>query len=330
MKSFFGSIKNWLTRTRFRTRFLVFGVLAFIMGFAVRFTNIFGDFSIAISLSSLAAFLFSAIWLVFGAFKKSQFSEALKKSKRFHRTKKLIAIAVIAPILFPATVATGVISAALILPYSESEIAEMEAQQKLQEQQDKLREEAEEAKRIAEQAEAAEREAIAAEEAEARKIVEAQEQEKRAAEEKARQEVEAEKQARKATEQQSEARAKELIELSRTNRLLYTKERCQDVIFGDDDIFGITSYISIGDNDKSLFLDTKSSSSEEGLAVYTCTYVSMQMSVGLMTSIGNTNALSGVRTWSEDGYSYEWTYHPSYGLNMIIRKDEQCFLGICI
>lgn len=54
-----------------------------------------------------------------------------------------------------------------------------------------------------------------------------------------------------------------------------------------------------------------------------CIWNELGTSQSTRTAISNTNALAGVRTATEDGLSYEWTYHPDDGMEMIIRDSGE-------
>lgn len=77
--------------------------------------------------------------------------------------------------------------------------------------------------------------------------------------------------------------------------------------------------VEILDGGRGMSIDTGEYGSTDAAQ---CIWSELGTSQSTLAAISNTNALAGVRTANEDGLSYEWTYHPDNGLEMIIRDTR--------
>lgn len=78
-----------------------------------------------------------------------------------------------------------------------------------------------------------------------------------------------------------------------------------------------------GDDDRSLrdgefvYDEGKLESSDLG-----CALGNIGTSDAVIARMEQTRAMDGMQEFSEDGFSYAWTYHPDNGLDIIVTEDE--------
>ena len=138
---------------------------------------------------------------------------------------------------------------------------------------------------------------------------------KKAIEDAAKAEAEAQKQKedeqKRATADAAKAEAdriQALEELQKSDPLKYTAEVCRA---GEDN-----PYLEVDLKDRSLFINSGSSSDTKGEVMLACVMTAMDFSSPFISSIGSTNALAGTKTWSEKGFDYQWSYHPDSGVSL--------------
>jgi hypothetical protein len=75
--------------------------------------------------------------------------------------------------------------------------------------------------------------------------------------------------------------------------------------------------LSIGDNGRTLMVDTRSKSgSLDGLV---CVLYDVGTADYVTAAIDRTTALMGVQTEQDGDLGYSWSYHPDNGINMVIK-----------
>lgn len=257
-------------------------------------------------------------WTFFGIFRKVSASNPNKKKMR-PVWQRIIAGALLAPLAFISAVGSGAAIGLAIKPYSAQELAEQEAVAAAEARAEVIRvaaekkQKEEEAKRAEDKAEA---DRLAEEE---RKKTE---ETKRVAEENKKQ-----TEAEIASDKETETAISKVKELKVSNPLLYAAQYCGLTLWGS--VYGASEYVIASDDGSTLFLTTKSAEDIVGEMVLICVSDALEFSGPLRASISSTNSLAGTKTFEENKMNYEWSYHPSVGLNMSVIRKKDCFLGIC-
>jgi len=257
-------------------------------------------------------------WTFFGMFRKVSASKPNKKKMR-PVWQRIIAGVLLAPLAFLTAVGSGAAIGLAIKPYSAQELAEQEAVAAAEERAEAVRVAAEKQKK-AEEAKQAE------DKAEADRLAEIErkksEETKRIAEANQK-----EAEAKLAADKEAEAEIEKVRELKGSNPLLYAAQYCGLSLWGSID--GASEYVTASEDGSTLFLTTKSGDDIIGEMVLICVAEALEFSAPFVASVERTNALAGTKTWEENKLSYEWSYHPSVGLNMSVIRKKDCFLGIC-
>jgi hypothetical protein len=297
-------IATRLKAVSFSRRLLALGVFTFVFSLAMR---PFPEFALLFFMLAAAA----SVWLLLGAFQSVNSYEALG-TKASSRGKRIVAWVLLTPLVFLAAAATGQGIGLSLKPYSQQELAEQKVEE-LEQQAQALKLEAEQ--RLA--ADKATEELRQKEEQEAR--------DKAAAEAKAKSEAaaEAKSELEQAQVDELNARAFELEKIKVSSPLTFAYETC--VLGG----FIYEGYVTIADDGSSLFVTTLSGDDVYGIVSFTCLAENLEMSAPLLSSIESTNSLAGTKTWNENGLDYQWSYHPSTGLNVSILREQSCFLWVC-
>jgi hypothetical protein len=250
------------------------------------------------------------VWTLLGVFRSPKQPLGDRKPMRPIWQRGLVATFAL-PLAFVVVVGVSTNVALAIKPYSASELAEQAAEEKAE----KIREAAEAAKAAAEK-EAAEDKAAADAAASADKAK--REEAKKAAEEAANE---------SSSEGEAyEARGREIAGLKDSRPLEYAVKYCGWRYFPQGDI---SEYAQVSDDGLSMFLTTLSGDDIFGSLALNCVAEALDFSQPLRSSIEQTNALMGTKTWVENKRSYEWSYHPEVGLNMSILREKECFLVFC-
>lgn len=257
-------------------------------------------------------------WTFFGMFRKVSASKPNKKKMR-PVWQRIIAGVLLAPLAFVTAVGTGAAIGLAIKPYSAQELAEREAVAAAEARAEVIRVAAEK-KQKAEEAKRAE------DKAEADRLAEEErkksEETKRVAEENKKQ-----AEAELALDEDLEAEIRKVEELKGSNPLVYAAQYCGLTLWGS--AYGASEYVLASDDGSTLFMTTKSAEDIVGEMVLICVSDALEFSGPLRASISSTNALAGTKTFEENKLSYEWSYHPSVGLNMSVIRKKDCFLGFC-
>lgn len=53
-----------------------------------------------------------------------------------------------------------------------------------------------------------------------------------------------------------------------------------------------------------------------------CVFMLLDVPERIITQMDSTSAMMGVRTATDGSFTYEWTYHPDNGLNVLIADGE--------
>ncbi len=88
---------------------------------------------------------------------------------------------------------------------------------------------------------------------------------------------------------------------------------------GADDYPGAA--YTVGDDGKTLSIDTESEYNSDGTTALLCTWDSLGTSDSLQSRMKSTNSMMGQQTATEDGLTYAWSYHPKNGVNMMVNVD---------
>jgi hypothetical protein len=219
-------------------------------------------------------------WTAVAAFRKQP--PTFRARKPFPRFARIILLLTVIPILWVAAAGAGTVMAEAVAPLSQQELAERAEQAAL------------------DKAAADERARAEAEQA----VLD-----KAAADERAR--AEADQRATQEAAEAAEAAARERADLEAlrtTDPLEYMTVACE----GDR----TSRYLEVDLEGKAFFVSSGSSTDPDGRAMVVCIESAMDFSSPLRASIAATNALAGTKTWSENGFDYQWTYHPDAGLNL--------------
>lgn len=300
----FSQVTTRLKAVSFRYRLLAFIALSFAFSVSMR---AFVGVSVLLFLLAIAA----GIWLIFGAFKSVKAYEALG-TKASSRGKRIVAWLLLTPVLFFGAATTGQGIGLALNPYTQQELAEAKAKELAQQAQD-LKREAEQ--RLAEDK--------AAEEARQKAEQEARDKAASAAKVEAEAAAKAQSELEQAQIDEINAKAQELEKLKASSPLAYAYDSC--VLDG----YIYEGYVTIADDGSSLFITTLSGEDVYGIVSFTCIAEKLAMSAPLLSSIESTNSLAGTKTWNENGLDYQWSYHPSTGLNVAIIREKSCFLWVC-
>ena len=308
MGNAFSKIKSSLKAAYFWQRLLVLVVASFLFGISIRLEP--RVTAIVLMLVSVL----SGLWLVASVFKKKN-SPVLGTKPMKPWWVRLIALVTIAPILWISSVGIGSNAALAIKPYTAAEIAENEAREKVELQR-------EEERRAAEKRQQEEQAKLDADKEAAEKAAAEDQAEREAAENSAREETESQN-----IQQNSGADWDKINKLKNSAPLLYATEFCnQTLILLDVNIY---DYVSASDDGTSLFISTQSQNNRGGNLTYACMSDQLDFSNTLEANVGSTSALSGTKTWAENRMDFQWTYHPSNGINMSIVREKECFLLFC-
>jgi hypothetical protein len=341
------SLKHLYAKTNsvyFWQRLLLTTALLFLVGILSRFASnpVAGIFTTLVFFGAVI----SALWSLLSVFQKDDAWTRRKKPPRPIWIRIVVAVS-LAPILLSGGLAFGFGTGLAIQPYSTAEIAENEARAEAERVREEAREAAEEARKEAEAQLEADRAAAekalkeererreAAEKAaaeEAQKAQREQEAREAAAEKEARdqqEKLDAEEGAASEAEKRQAEQYERLRKLKDSDPLLHAREYCDTTLRLIRSDFRVHQYISTSNDGSSFFLTTRSAQDPNGALAYACVRQTLGFSDVLISSIGTTTALSGTRTWSENGMDLQWTYHPTNGLNLSIVGERECFLFFC-
>lgn len=73
------------------------------------------------------------------------------------------------------------------------------------------------------------------------------------------------------------------------------------------------------DDGRTLVLDMKNSTDQQGAQALRCVMVETKMPGADITRLGQTRALDGVQEAAWSDYEASWTYHPEAGLDIVVQ-----------
>ena len=109
--------------------------------------------------------------------------------------------------------------------------------------------------------------------------------------------------------------------MSSDPRISDAYETCQTGSWGDNDRYDAGSNYVLGDDGKTLTIDTESKYNPDGTAAVVCTWDALGTSDALQSRMNSTNSMMGQQTATEEGLTYAWSYHPENGINMTVKAE---------
>lgn len=89
------------------------------------------------------------------------------------------------------------------------------------------------------------------------------------------------------------------------------------------EVSAMTDYngsIEMGDDGSSLIVDGVQG--DKGFEALSCVINALGISDALRSRVNSTTALQGQQSATEDGLTYEWSYHPDNGVEMTVSEDN--------
>lgn len=77
------------------------------------------------------------------------------------------------------------------------------------------------------------------------------------------------------------------------------------------------------DDGEAMSINTRSidTGGDAGIDGLVCVFILLDVPERIVTQMDSTTAMMGVRTATDDSFTYEWTYHPDNGLNVLIADE---------
>ena len=84
----------------------------------------------------------------------------------------------------------------------------------------------------------------------------------------------------------------------------------------------IAQYLAVDTGVGTLFVSTTKGGDRNGLAVLNAVMDSLGFSEPLRRSIAATTAMSGTKSWHEQGMQVSWHFHPEIGTNLSVIVEK--------